>query len=114
MKGDTRIFFFVTDYYLSNSVKSLERKGRADIGLLRMKISRRNQLRPQQLGKFLRLPSNKINLVKFLLHDWSKNTQHLAHLDRKGFYVTLEDKTFVISGNEHGLHKYPVPELLRP
>ena len=29
MQGSCRICFFVTDYYLENSIKSLERKGRS-------------------------------------------------------------------------------------
>ena len=34
MKGDSLVCFFITDYYLENLVKSLERKGRSNIDLL--------------------------------------------------------------------------------
>ena len=55
MQGGCRICFFFTDYYLKNSIKSLERKWRSSIGVLRMTVSRTNQVKPQQFQKFLRL-----------------------------------------------------------
>ena len=39
------------------------------IGLLRMKVSRRDQKRSQQFDKFLGFFENKIDLVKFLIDD---------------------------------------------
>ena len=39
MQGGSRICFFVTDYYLENSIKGLERKGRSSTGILRMTVS---------------------------------------------------------------------------
>ena len=42
VKGNCKVCFFVTDYYLPNSIKSLERKSRSVIGLLRMKVSKRD------------------------------------------------------------------------
>ena len=67
MKDSSRICFFVTDYYLPESVKSLERNARSKIGLLRIGSSRRDQPRPKQFDKFLRLSQNKIDLVSFLI-----------------------------------------------
>ena len=60
VKGSCRVCFFVTDYYLPNYIKSLEKKIRSMIGLLQMKISRRDEKWPQQFDKFLRLSENKI------------------------------------------------------
>ena len=42
VKGSCRVRFFVKDYYLPNSIKSLARKSRSMIGLLWMKISSRD------------------------------------------------------------------------
>ena len=84
MQGSCRICFFVTDYYLENSIKSLERKGRSSIGVLRMTVSRRNQVKHKQFQKFLRLPENKVDLVKFLINDWSSNIRHSDVLEGKG------------------------------
>ena len=67
MQNGCRICFFVTDYCLENSIKSLERKGKSSIDFRRMTISRRNQVKPKQFQKFLRLPENKIDLVKSLI-----------------------------------------------
>ena len=46
MKSSCRVCFFVTNYYLPNSIKSVEMKSRSMIGLLRMKVSRRDQKQP--------------------------------------------------------------------
>ena len=74
MKNSYRIRFFITDYYLPDSVKPIERKSRSNIGLLRMKATRRDQRRPKQINKFLRLAENKIDLVKFFIEEWSTNS----------------------------------------
>ena len=99
MKGSCRVCFFVTDYYLLNFIKSLERKSRSIIGLLRLKVSRRDQKLPEQFDKFLRLSENKTDLMKFLIIDWSTNTIHAKILEDKELYVTVEDKAFCISSN---------------
>ena len=102
MKGSCRVCFFVTDYYLLNFIKSLERKSRSIIGLLRLKVSRRDQKLPELFDKFLRLSENKTDLMKFLI-DWSTNTIHAKILEDKELYVTVEDKAFCISSNGNKL-----------
>ena len=62
------------------------------IGLLRMKVSRRDQKRPQQFDKFLRLSENKTDSVKFLMNDYSTNTIHANILEDTELYVAVEDK----------------------
>ena len=91
MHGGCRICLFVTDYYRKNSIKSLERKGRSSIGVLRMTVSRINQGKSKELQKLLRLPENKIDLVKFLINNWSSNIRHSDVLEGKEVFMTIED-----------------------
>lgn len=51
MQGGCRICFSVTDYYLESSIKSLERKGISNFGILKITVLRRNQVRPKQFQK---------------------------------------------------------------
>ena len=111
MQGSCRICFFVTDYYLENSIKSLERKGRSSIGVLRMTVSRRNQVKPKQFQKFLRLPENKTDLVKFLINEWSSNIRHSDVLEGKEVYITIQEQTFCISCSNNSISKVPVRAL---
>ena len=97
MEAPSRVSFFITDYYLEDSVKSLEQRCRSDIGLIRMKASRRDQGVPKQFNKFTGLSQNKIDLVKFLIEDWSTNEKHCRLLERNEVYVTVEDRAFKIS-----------------
>ena len=59
------------------------------IGLLWMKVSRKDQKQPQQFDKFLHLPENKIESVRFLINDWSTNTIHAKISEDKELYVTV-------------------------
>ena len=68
-------------------------------------------MRPQQSGKFLLVAENKIDLVKFLINDWSSNSKHSPVLNGKDLYATIENKAFVVSANTNGPYKYPVAEL---
>ena len=111
MKGDSGVCFFITNYYLENSVKCLGRKGRSNIVFLRMKALRWNQMRPQQFGKFLCVGKTKIDLVKFLINEWSSNSNHSHVLNGKDWYVTIEERAFVVSANANDPYKYPVAEL---
>ena len=74
-------------------------------------MSRRNQMRPQQFGKFLRVAETKINLVKFFISDWPSNSMYSQVLNGKDLYFTIEDRTFTVSANANGSYKYPVAEL---
>ena len=73
MLAPSRVYFFITDYYLEDLVKLLERRCRSEISLIRMKASRRDQRVPKQFNKFLRLFQNKMDLAKFFNEDWSTN-----------------------------------------
>ena len=43
----------------------------------------RNQVRPKQFQKVLRLPESNIYLVKFLINDWSSNIRYCDVLEAK-------------------------------
>ena len=113
IKNSCRVCFFITDYYLPDSVKSIERKSRSNIGLLRMKATRRDQRRPKQINKFLRLAENKIDLVKSLIEEWSTNN-YCVTLDGKELYITLEeDKAYRITSNRENILKTNEEEFSR-
>ena len=109
--GSCRICFFVTDFYLKNSIKSLEGKGRSSIGVLRMTVSQRNQVKPKQFQKFLQLPENKIDLVKLLTNDWSSNIRHSDVLEGKEVYISIQDQEFCISCSNNSISEVPVRTL---
>ena len=81
--GSTQVAFFVTDSYLEDSIKSMERDSRCTYGTIRMKVMRRQQVLPRQWKIFLRNSENKPELIDFLLHDWSTNLKHSQQLDGK-------------------------------
>ena len=56
--GSTRVAFFVTDYYLEDSIKSIERDSRSAYGTIRMKVMRRQQVIQKQWKKFLQNSEN--------------------------------------------------------
>ena len=72
----TRVALFVIDYYLKDSVKSIERDSRSAYGTTRMKVMRREQVIPKQWKKFLQNLENKLDLIDFFWHDWSTNLKH--------------------------------------
>ena len=111
VNNSSRISFFVTDHYLPNSIKSMEREHRSGIGLLRIRALRRDQAKPKQFDKYLRDSENKIDLIKFLLHDWSTNTLHCPTLDNKELYITIEENTYCITSNRGVLRISEVSDL---
>ena len=111
MNGSSRVAFFVTDHYLPNSVKSSERSRRANIGSLRITVTRGEQRIPKQFTKFLRNADNKIELIKFLVHDWSSNRKNQPILENKVHYVTYTDKAYSISSTNNILKLNPVLEF---
>ena len=98
----TRVPFFVTDCYLKDSIKSMERDSRSAHGTIRMKVIRREQVIPKQWKKFLRNSENKLNLINFLWHDWPTNLKHNRQVDGKELYMTIRDEVHCIS-SVHGL-----------
>ena len=97
LRGPARAAFFVTDYYLEDSIKSMEWDSRSTHGTIRMKVVRRKQAIPKQWKKFLRNSENKLDLIDFLLYDWSTNSKHSQLLDGKEFYMTIRDEAHCIS-----------------
>ena len=53
LKGPCRVAFFVTDFYLPDSIKSMERARRSKVGSLRITALRRTQQKPVQFTKYL-------------------------------------------------------------
>lgn len=66
-----RISFFVSNQYDQFSIKSLKRKKRAGSGEKRLKLTRGNQ--KSQFKKFL---AYKVDLVRFLIENWSTNSSY--------------------------------------
>ena len=98
----TRATFFVTDNYLEDSIKSMERDSRSAYGTIRMKVMKRQQVIPKQWKKSLRNSENKLDLIDFLWHDWWTNLKHSHQLDGKELYMTIRDEVHCIS-SVHGL-----------
>ena len=76
-----------------------------------MKASRRDQRVPKQFNKVLRLSQNKIDLVKFLIEDFSSNEKYCRLFEGNERNVTLEDRAFKISSHRGQLSKAYVEEL---
>ena len=74
---------FVCDRYILPSIKSAERESRAQNGTQRIKIAYPDQKLPNQWSKFLSNSSNKNDLLRFLLNQWS--TSGIQDLE---FYTT--------------------------
>ena len=96
LHSDSTYSFLVTDQYLQQSIKSIERERRSATGSMRVIITRREQHTPKQFQKFLYNPDNKIDLVKFLKDDWTNNKDHILQLQEKSIFVTCEDKGYCI------------------
>ena len=103
VKGSCRVCFFVADYYLPNSIRSLERKSWPMTDLLWMKVSIRDHKRLQQFDKFSRFSENKTDLVRFLINDWSTNNLPAKLLENKELYVTVQETAFCISSKSNKL-----------
>ena len=110
-KNPCRIAFFVTDFYMPFSIKSIERKRRSVIGSLRIKITNRNQQKPKCWNKYLQHSDNKIELVKFLIDYWSQDESSRELLSNCELYVTYEAKAFCVRTIGMQVQKVVVPEL---
>eukprot|EP00794_Sanderia_malayensis_P021054 gene21054-23110_t len=81
MKGNSDTVYFVTDQYLEHSIKEIERRRRTTSGTIQIKQERRSQKTPKQFKRYLNDPKNKIDLVKFLMVDWSSTEKFRSKLD---------------------------------
>ena len=111
VKSTSRVTFFTTDNYLQNSIKSMERDRRSGHGAIKLKVMSKDQVAPKQWKKFLRDSENKINLVKFLVSDWSTSERHAPVLEGKDLYVTIKDQGYCITANHGILSIRQVPEI---
>ena len=73
-----KVVYFAADQHKPGSIKFLEcDKRKAYDGTMRVQIEKREQKRPKLWKKYLRNDQNKLELVKFLLEDWSHPTRHV-------------------------------------
>ena len=100
----SKIIYFVTDQYLQNSLKENERKRRASAGSIRIQITRRDQKPPKQFKKYLSDGSNKVDLVKFLLNDWSDPRRFNATIADRVIFFTLESKAYRLQVANNKFH----------
>eukprot|EP00794_Sanderia_malayensis_P002872 gene2872-3322_t len=96
LKNNAEVIYFVTDQYKADSGKGLERAKRASSGAIHVIIGRPDQKRPQQFKKFLGDPRNKLELVQFILNDWSHPTRYLEKLRNRQIFATMEERCFFI------------------
>ena len=97
LRGCTRVAFFVTDYYLEDSVKSIKRDSRFIYGTIKMKMMSRQQMTPKQWKNFLWNPEKNIDLIDFLLLDWLTNPKHSQQPHGNALYMTNRDEVHIIS-----------------
>eukprot|EP00794_Sanderia_malayensis_P021369 gene21369-23451_t len=110
-KGQSKSIFLVTDQYLPNSVKERERNRRTAGGAIKFTLNRREQKRPKQFKKYLSDPCNKIQLVKFLIDDWSNSDRFKSKIGKRCIYVTVEDKCYAIYVEEEEVRCTEAEEL---
>eukprot|EP00794_Sanderia_malayensis_P002342 gene2342-2695_t len=110
-KSQSKSIFLVTDQYLPNSVKEMERNRRTAGGAIKFTLNRREQKRPKQFKKYLSDPCNKIQLVKFLIADWSNSDRFKSKIGNRCIYVTVEDKCYAIYVEEEEVRCTEAEEL---
>lgn len=109
--GNASRIDFVADQYPDTSIKDLEHRKREKSGKLVIQISSPQQLCPRQWKKFMSIGSNKTNLIKFLVQDWSTNKSYIDELGDRHLFITHEDQCTKISVEEGTISAAPVPEL---
>ena len=55
---------------------------------------------PKQFSKFLRNAENKLELLDYLVKDWSTNEVHCKRLNGKELYFTIRDQAVCLSSNQ--------------
>ena len=109
--GHSKTIYFVTDQYLPNSVKEMERKRQRACGSINFKLSRREQKIPKQFKKYLRDSCNKIQLLKFLIADWSNTDRFKLKIGNRCIYITVKEKCYAIWVGEHKFRCTEAEEL---
>ncbi|MEL7340934.1 MAG: hypothetical protein AAGM67_10640, partial [Bacteroidota bacterium] len=96
LTGNANTVYFVTDQYLENSIKEMERHKRASQGIIRFQLNRREQKTPKQWKKYLSHSQNKIDLIKFLVRDWSHPERFKNQIGNRSIYAIVEEKCYLI------------------
>jgi hypothetical protein len=94
----------VFDVYMENSIKSAERLRRSTGNLTFRQLIPSYPVK--QYNQFLSSPTNKRELIRFLLDQW-KQEEHFLTVESGTFYVTCDEKCFQLS--KEGM--FEVPEL---
>ena len=98
--GETERIDFVGDQYPVISIKNKERNKRGRDGQLVINITNGQELCPRQWKKFMANGSNKTNLVRFLVREWSENAVYADKIKDRTFYVSHGDNcTKLVSSN---------------
>ena len=112
LSGTSKQVYIVTDQYLQNSIKSMERTKRSSIGTIRVTAQRRDQKKPKQFKQYLRSSENKTELIKFLINDWTSSKLAIPLLKNKKLFATIGDRAYSISlSSTNKIKKKAVPEL---
>ena len=85
----SKVIYFVTDQYLENSLKKNGVSGQHSYS-----NKGRDQKPPKQFKKYLSDGTNKTDLVKFLLNDWSETQRLKTPIADRVLILTLESKAY--------------------
>ena len=103
--------FFVTDNYLENSIKDTERIRRGTDGLINIKRIHCDQKKPKRFNKFLADSNNKVELIRFLLSDWSDPLNYTDAIRGKNIYFTIGPKCKVLTVSNNQVNVQDVKKL---
>ena len=95
--NEAKVIYFVTDQYNNDFLKSIEPlQRRKAAGSIRVQLTRRDQKRPKQFKKFLNDGANKVDLVKFLLKDWSDPERFRHVINDRIIFVTIDSDCYCL------------------
>ena len=109
MIRNARRIDYVTDWYPDTSIKNTERNWRSVEGSLLVKITGRNQRRPQQWKRFLACGKNKSALIEFLCEDTS--AEAIAHRE---LYVAVNNDCYKLTSEDGTVIKELQQDLVSP
>ena len=107
----SKVIYMATDQYYDCSLKGSERKRHASAGNIRVQINRRDQKPPKQFKKYLSDGSNKVDLVKFLLLDWSDPERFRGVIVDKVIFMIVECKAYRLQVVENKVTSMPEEDL---
>ena len=109
MIRNARRIDYVTDWYPDTSIKNTERNWRSVEGSLLVKITGKNQRRPQQWKKFLACGKNKSALIEFLRED-----TYAEAIARRGLYVAVNNDCYKLTSEDGTVIKELQQDLVSP